>query len=238
MSRTAVRCLCLAGLGLALLACATPARAEGKATNAREVRELLAGPVSLDGFMRGTPLNDALAFLTQHTGITFVLDARAYRTELSVEDPGSLPVELPKLTNVRLSLALRLLLEPIDTDYLVQDNLVRVVPKKLVTGTRLLQQPIDATFSRRPLAEALQDLADRSGANIVLDTRAAEPSKAPMTLTVHSAAVENVVLLLADMAGLNAVRVGNTLYVTTPENASELRLEQERRRQPVAPAAR
>src|SRR5439155_3331146 len=72
---------------------------------------------------------------------------------------------------------------------------------------------------RQPLEDVLEELSESARANVVLDTRASDNAKKPITARLANVPLDNAVRLLADMAGLKAVQVGNVLYVTTKENA-------------------
>ncbi|HLW67383.1 MAG TPA: sigma-70 family RNA polymerase sigma factor [Gemmataceae bacterium] len=87
--------------------------------------------------------------------------------------------------------------------------------------------PVQLTVEGKPLAEILKELADDTGANIVLDSRAKEKGKAPISLTLQDAPLDTVVRMLADMADLKSVALDNILYVTTADNAERIQKEQE-----------
>jgi hypothetical protein len=70
------------------------------------------------------------------------------------------------------------------------------------------------------LAEALQQLATTTGYSIVVDGRAADKGKTPVSATLTNVPVDTAVRVLADMADLKPVQVDNVFYVTTPENAA------------------
>jgi hypothetical protein len=73
---------------------------------------------------------------------------------------------------------------------------------------------------QKPLADVLADLRKQTGANIVLDPRAAAvASKATLTVTLSDVRLYDALRVLADMAELRLVYAGNIYYVTTPENA-------------------
>ena len=95
-------------------------------------------------------------------------------------------------------------------------------------------------FYKDPLAEALKELATATECNIVLDTRAEERAKTPVTATLTNVPLDQAVLMLANMAGLKPVRIGKALYVTTPDNALALQREQDEKQRflfiPQAPA--
>jgi type II secretory pathway component HofQ len=93
-----------------------------------------------------------------------------------------------------------------------------------VASVRLL--PLVAQqFRKVPLEKALDDLADLSGFNIVLDARAEEKGSTKVTARLTNVPIDTAVRVLADMAGLAVVRLDNVFYVTTPENAKKVAAE-------------
>ena len=88
---------------------------------------------------------------------------------------------------------------------------------------------VGADYDRVPLAEALQDLSDQTGINIVVDSRLEQPARAEVTAHFHRVPLDTAVRLLADMAGLRLVVMDNVLYVTSKENAKEIDAEEEPR---------
>jgi hypothetical protein len=63
--------------------------------------------------------------------------------------------------------------------------------------------------------------------NVVLDPRALAPDQAKLTVSGQFAnvPVDTAVRVLANMADLQAVRLDNVLYVTTPKRATQLQAE-------------
>jgi len=86
---------------------------------------------------------------------------------------------------------------------------------------------VSVAFDKRELKEALQEIADATGVNVVLDARAADKGKTPVSATMRAVAVAPAVQLLANMADLTimSLPLENVLYVTTRENAKSLRAE-------------
>jgi len=77
-------------------------------------------------------------------------------------------------------------------------------------------------LEKQHLENALQVLSDRTGMSLVLDPRAAEKAKAPVSVMFKSVPLDTVVRILADMTDLQAVRIDNMFYLTSPENADRL----------------
>jgi hypothetical protein len=78
-------------------------------------------------------------------------------------------------------------------------------------------------FEGVPLQEALRQLARQTDTNIVLDPSVGPKARLPVTARLRNTPLEVALHLLADMAELQAVQVGNVAYVTTPRKAAPLR---------------
>ena len=96
-----------------------------------------------------------------------------------------------------------------------------------MTDDRPLLPLVWEDFENVPLSTALQRLAKASGMNVVLDPRALAPDQAKLTVSGQFAnvPVDTAVRVLANMADLQAVRLDNVLYVTTPKRATQLQAE-------------
>ncbi len=228
-------------VGLALVApvgaVPAPAEAEKKPAvvigQAREVREQLAKPANLDkGIDCNTPLKDALDFLGEQYGLTFIVNSEAFST-IGVQKVEEQPVHLPKMVGVPLSKVLQMLLSQIKGDeevgtYLIRGGVLEITtsanasPAKWTGEGRRLAPTVDADFNRMPLEDALCELAAKSGISIVLDIRVGEHSRKPVTATLNQVPVDSAVRVVTDMTDLRMTVVDNVLYVTTQEHAKEL----------------
>jgi hypothetical protein len=217
-----------------LLACAAVAPAEDRATpesseaRAKLLLTQLGRRFTLEkGIDPNTPLKDAVEFISDKFEVPIVIESQAFRAK-GIPEVETQPVRLPRLRNIRLSGLLRLLLDQVNATYLIRDDYVQIVPLPTVPGggpevDRSALPLVYAIFEKRPLDDALHELADQVDSSVVLDAnRAAEKAKAPVTATFKNVGVDTAVRLLADMTGLKMVRVDNVLYVTTPEGASEV----------------
>lgn len=98
---------------------------------------------------------------------------------------------------------------------------VNALDDNVPVNIRRLFPLVQVEFDKRPLGEALQELADATDWTVVLDGRAAEKAK-PLTATLVNVPLDAAVELLADMAGLTVIRRNKSMYVTTKENAVAL----------------
>ncbi len=96
---------------------------------------------------------------------------------------------------------------------------------------------VSFAFEKRPLQESLQEIADATGVNIVLNAHSEDEGKTPVRASLRGAAVDTAVTILANMAGLQVVVLDNVLCVATKESAKRLQKEQERGLRATALAA-
>jgi hypothetical protein len=171
------------------------------------------------------PLRDALENLSERYNFSYIVDAVAFQNDLQIADVENQPVKLAKLAGVRLHKVLQMLVAQVQADVLVHDGIVEVLPATRLQGEEVLKRRVDAAFAGRPINQALQELADRSGANIVLDNRLEEKATTQVSADLQAVPVQTVVRVLADMAGLRAVVLDNLIYVTSEQNAAKLEKE-------------
>ena len=70
--------------------------------------------------------------------------------------------------------------------------------------------------------------------NIVLDGRAGDKGRTPVTARLTDVPLDNAVKVLADMADLTPVVVGRVLYVTSKDNAEACGRSESARRRPAS----
>ncbi len=202
----------------------------------------LARRINFDGVTDArTTLADVLDHLAKKYDITFDVNEKAFKFE-NVQDILKTDVTpVRPMRNVRLDTVLRKLLGlvPVGSGatYILRDDLVEITTNTFV-GAEVWgnfkgpQLPLVwATLDKVPLEEALKDLAEQADFNVLLDNRAGEKGKTPVTARLRNTPLDTAVRLLADMADLRPVHLDNVLYVTTKENAAEAeaRLEKEKK---------
>jgi RNA polymerase sigma factor (sigma-70 family) len=218
----------------------------------RELRQKLQGPAtSLDkGIDNGTPLKDALDFISEANGVTIRIDHNAFIRfgggageggPVSVSDET--PVTLkPAAKGTTLGNALNDMLAQMQppATFLVKGGQIVIVPyqpymnpdngrdppQEVPAVSALLREPVQVAADDIPLADALRDIAEATGANIIIDVRLKEKAKVPVTAHLQHVPLETAVRLLSDMADVKAVALDNVLYVTTKENADKIRQEE------------
>jgi hypothetical protein len=215
----------LALAGLVVAAAAAPAAAprnEPKKgpTAAEQVRKELDQPVTID--ILDQPLALAVNQLREQTKINFVLDTVAV-AQLGV-DANQAPANNARLKGVKVRDALRGLLMPFNLTYVVLGDTVLITTEE-VAVYRQMRQRVNVDLDRVELAAALKGLARETATNLIVDARVAKEAQAPVTLQAEDVPLETAVRLLAEMAGLKPVRVGNVLFVTAKANAVSLRAD-------------
>jgi hypothetical protein len=139
------------------------------------------------------------------------------------------PLVPPELKNIKLSVAmmLRMALAQVPerhATYLVRRDHILITTASGTNPERLTAPP--ARFEKKPLAEALEEIAEASGATIIVDNRAGDKAKTPITAAFRGTTTAvAAVQLLAESADLTGIVVDNVLFVTTREHAQRLRAE-------------
>ena len=220
------------------------------ATAKVEITDLLRKRISLEKF-EGT-FSDAIKMLQEKYELPLVLDATLPRTTQDDEPLDKKPIKLPKLTNVPTDAVLRLVCDQVDAMFLVEPGHIRVAPFSIALSEsglwkkgdpitsdggdesilpvvdRVKYQPaifraiVNASFKSKPVSEIVDDIAESTGANVILAPVAAEKAKQALTVRFNNTPVEVAVRTLCEMAELGVIEDTNILIVTTKERATEV----------------
>ena len=120
----------------------------------------------------------------------------------------------------------------------IRDGYVEITTLKQL-GISYGERPNPVTFpfvrlfvETEPLEDALANLTESSGVNIVVDRRhIGNKARRRVTATLQDVQADTAVNILADLAGLKTVLDGNVLFVTTGRKARAIETEEERRTQ-------
>ncbi|HVS40235.1 MAG TPA: hypothetical protein VMS17_32050, partial [Gemmataceae bacterium] len=198
---------------------AAPENKENTLTPVEKLRQALDKPITIK--LEGT-LAAAVQKLASDTKITIVLDGTSITQQLNMA-PEQAPLAGPlELKEVKIRSVLRTLLQPFALDYVAIGDTVIVTTEQMAM-IRQLHQHITVDMDKVEFAAALKQIAHDTATNLILDPRAEKQSQAKVSLQLEDVELETAVRLLAEMAGLKPVRVGNTLFITTKENAADLR---------------
>jgi hypothetical protein len=102
-----------------------------------------------------------------------------------------------------------------------------VITREDVAAYLQLRQRVTVRLERVSLTAALRRLSQQTAVNLIVDPRRLREAESPLTLTLVEVPLDTAVRLLAERAGLRAVRQGNALFVTDCRRAEELRREPE-----------
>ena len=216
------RHLLTAGVLLALTPALTAAPAvpeKAAASPAEKVRTVLEQVISVD--VSEQPLDLALKQLHEQTKLNFVLD-RFTLLQMG-QQPEQMPVNV-KLKDVKVKSALRSILTPYNLSYAIIGDTV-IVSTDEMAMYRQMRQRVNLDCEKEELTTVLKKLARETATNLMVDTRAAKEAKIEVSLQMEDVPLETAVRLMAEMAGLKPVRVGNVLFVTTKANANEMRAD-------------
>lgn len=91
---------------------------------------------------------------------------------------------------------------------------------------RQLRQPVSVDIKKESITQVIKTLAAQTGANLLVDPRVDERLIAERhyvaELRLDDVPLEVVVRLAAELAALQAVRLDNVIFITTPERATRL----------------
>lgn len=164
-------------------------------------------------------LTGVLADLRERAKLSITLDPALAQVGI---DPNGTMVARVQLKGAKLRDGLRAVLEPLNLRFgVVRDGLYISTEDGLTT--RQLRQRVDVAGEPAPFAGVVKRLAAETGANVVLDPRLKDRADTPVALKLDDVPLETAVRLLAEVADLQAVRLNNVLFVTTPERAERLR---------------
>jgi hypothetical protein len=239
--RTAAIALCVVCLTLLAGAWSAPAPTPQPSLASKLIRV-----VNFNGFDDPKlTLPEALDALTKQFDVPFEINERAFAFEnLKLEEllktEVAQPTPMPAMKNVRLATVLRKLLNKVNVGsgatWMVCDDRIEITTRTFQSaevwgaynGPRL--PLVNAALDKVPFEEAARDLAEQAEFNVLVDNRAAEKAKTPISARLRNTPLDTAVRLLADMADLRSVHLDNVLYVTTKENAAalEARIDKEK----------
>jgi hypothetical protein len=186
--------------------------------SADAIKQQLDQPITLE--ITDQSLNAALKLLRAQTKINFVVD------KVSLQQIGLDPDQLllsVKLKDVKARSCLRSLLAPNNLSYAILGDTILISTEEMVTQ-RQMKQRVSVDVDKMDLASALKKLSKDTATNVMLDSRVAEKlAKSEVSLQMDDVPLETAVRLLAEVAGLKPMKVGNVCLVTTKAIAGEMR---------------
>lgn len=193
-------------------------------------------------------LNDALDQISKLYGVSFDINDAAFKMDGLMEvgrTEVANPTPVPEIKNARLDRVLRILLRripvPSGATYYVRGDHIQIT-----TGTfqsRAIWGSyggphlplVNIVLDKSPLEDAVRELSELTDFNIVIDTRAGEKAKTPVSARFLNTPLDTALRLLTDMSDLRAIHIDNVLYITTRENAASLEARLEKEKTPTNP---
>jgi hypothetical protein len=168
--------------------------------------------------------------------LTFFVDVRVFSKDVQAVVDGELPPPRFKLQPLPSRMSVRAILQmavsQFDGDeatFLIRQGRVEITTKKAASLANLLKQTFAASFDRHPLEFVLDDLSEITGVSVVIDGRARDKMRAPVTARFRNdVPLLEALRMVTESAGLKLVELpGNqaptrALFVTTPEHAKIL----------------
>jgi type II secretory pathway component HofQ len=189
--------------------------------SAAAIKKALDQKITLD--FQTQNFNEAVEHLKQKTKINFVLDN--FVLQMMGINLGDFPMPINlKSENGKVRIALQSMLSQLHLTYVILGDTVLITTDEFA-HVRQMRQRVNVDVTDMPLSTALKQLADETGTNLVIDPRQAAKAKNKITLQLDDVTLETAVRLLTEVADLNAVRVGNVLFITSDERADKIRKE-------------
>ncbi|MCI0462081.1 MAG: DUF4974 domain-containing protein [Gemmataceae bacterium] len=170
--------------------------------------------------------------------LPFYVDVSAFSKDVRAVIDGELP---PPLFKLRPSLPPRLPVRAIlqmalnefdggQGTFLIRQHRVEITSTKAASLPNLLKQTFAASFDRQPFEFVLDDLSEITGVSVVIDGRARDRLRTPVTARFRNdVPLLEALRMVTESAGLKLVQLpagpgpACALFVTTPEHAQSLR---------------
>ena len=207
------------------------AQQEGKTPEAKggssadKVRAKLEKAVTLD--FAGNTVADVLNHFRDKTGIAISVDQGALM-QMGMNDgnPGAPILRFTiKATNEKASQVLRRFLNTHQLAYIHFEDGILVTSEESAL-LRQMRQRVSVDLDDVPFSKAVRSLAKNHGVNLVIDPKVLKLSEVPVSLQLDNTGIETAVRLLAELANLKAVRMGNVMFITSEERAKRIREEE------------
>jgi NAD(P)-dependent dehydrogenase (short-subunit alcohol dehydrogenase family) len=220
----------LQGLAAALVLVAAPAAllaapaadAKAKAESpAEKVAKALDQKIDVE--ITDQTLDNAINQLKEQTKVNIVID------QVTLNNMGMVPANMQinvKQQGIKGRQALRAVLNQVHLGYAIIGDSVIVTTDDMAMH-RQFKQKITVDLDKVVLETALKNLAKESAIQLLIDKKVNKEAQAAVSLQLEDVPFDTVIRLLCEDANLKPVRMGNVLYVTSKENAKELRTEPE-----------
>lgn len=188
---------------------------------AERIRQLLDQPLTLD--YNGVSLQEVTQHLREKTRVNWVLDQFAvHQVGLGPDVP--LVVTLKSDRSGKLRTAVQRMLNAYNLTFVILEDSVLITTEEIALS-RQMRQRVSVSYTNTPVNTALKDLARDTAINLIFDPRLGREADAKVSLQLEGAGLESTVRILAEMANLKSVRMGNVLFITNEVRADKLRCE-------------
>lgn len=206
----------------------TADKSEARPTTADKMRSGLDKKISFD--YSGSSLTEALQQFRDKTGVAVRVDPMIWQNDgglvLGAGGPANTQIQL-KADNEKASDVLRKLANQQQLAYVILDGSVLITTPD-DAAIRQMRLRVSVNVESVPLKKAVRELAKKHGVNVVLDPGLGSVStEAEISLQVDNVAMETALRLLAEMAYLKSVRMGNAVYITSAEKAKKIQEEEQ-----------
>jgi len=198
-------------------------------------------PIEMESFKaQNMKLREFIALLyelMQRKGIEIpiMIDYEAFKQEApdtykEESDLTDVSVKFPQIPKkLALDTIIRIAISRLPTNngtFLVRKGIIEITTVTRAAPAALMQTGVNAVFDQEPLGKAVEELAETTGATIIVDPRIGTKSDTKVSANfVNGVPLKTALGLLADMTGLKMVELEGALYLTTTENAEALRKE-------------
>jgi len=172
----------------------------------------------------GQNLHDVLNHFRERSGLAINVDQMAFM-QMGLNGDIPMPQVEVKAKNEKAGAVLRRLLNGHRMNYVIlEDSLLVTTEDSAVV--RQMRQRVNVEVEEVPLKKAVQELAKKHGINLVIDPLVKQTVDTPVTLQLDNTGVETALRLLAEMANLKAIRMGNVMFITNEAKAKKIREEE------------
>lgn len=206
-----------------------PADSTGAKTTAPidKLRQGLERKITVD--YSGGSLIEVLNHIRDRSGLNISLDDQALM--MAGMNPGGAPDGVIQQFNLKAkdekaSTVLRKFLNTYRLAYVVFEDSILITSEDMAL-MRQMRQRVSVNVEDVAAKTAIRDLAKKHGVNLVFDPKVSQQADTVVSLQVDNTGIETAVRLLAELASLKAVRMGNVLFVTSADKAKVIREEEQ-----------
>jgi hypothetical protein len=211
-------------LGWALSHATVFGQESGAASATHKLRQGLDKLITVD--YTGQSLRDVMTHFRDKTGVPVNFDPTALtQLGLDLNLNGSRPFTT-KATKEKSSQVLRRMLSDFGLTYVVFEDSLLITTEEMAFYRQMCQR-VSVDLKDVPFKKAVRDLAKGHGINLVIDPTVIGRIETPVSLQVEKTGLETTLRLLAELANVKAVRMGNVVFVTHDEKAKKIRDEEQ-----------